>query len=393
MRISTRTSHGRDGFALPAAVFALVVVGVLVTGGFFMARQETRIGVASRNAQTAFYLAEKGVYDVLANWQTSYNVGAWNTTTVVDTVADGAWSVTITPMTDRMYFLDASGTASAGGALWSGATRRVGTIVRINTADIEPPAALTTQGTLKFGGSAEIHGIDGAPDGSGGEANWSSMCSGVSTTDKPGILIDDTTNINWNGNRDKIEGSSTGTPLFDEDPSITFESLMNFGDLTWDDMVAMADKRIYSAPAIGPSLNADGTCNRSPLGNWGAPTDPSHACFNYFPIIYAANDLQLSGGVGQGILMVNGNLKVTGGAEFYGPVYVKGTLTTTGSGGHFWGGVVAGNADIETNTVLGNAVITYSSCAVQRAILNNSALTKARPLASRSWVDLSSVSY
>ena len=40
----------QGGFALPVTVFALVVVGVITTGGFFMARQEGRIGVASEYA-------------------------------------------------------------------------------------------------------------------------------------------------------------------------------------------------------------------------------------------------------------------------------------------------------------------------------------------------------
>ena len=59
---------------------------------------------------------------------------------------------------------------------------------------------------------------------------------------------------------------------------------------------------------------------------------------------------------------------------------------------HFHGGVIAANVDLNDNTVLGTADIVYSSCAIERAILN-SALTQARPLAARSWVDLSSVSY
>ncbi len=387
---TTTSDPGRSGFALPVAVFALVVVGILVTGGFFMARQETRIGMATENTQTAFYLAERGAIETMAHWTTAYNVGPWNTTTVADTTPDGTWTVTITPMTSRLFFLDATGTASAGGALWSGATRRVGVIARINTANVMPRAGLTTQGYLKFGGSAEIHGTDEPPDGSGGSYDWGSQCDGMAAGDKPGILIDDTTHIDWNGNRTKIEGAMTGDPKFTEDPDLTPANLMDFGDLSWDDMVALADKVLSGSPNVGPAYNADGTCNPSPLGNWGMPTDTTDACFNYFPIIYSTGDLSLSSGAGQGILLVNGDLQVTGGFDFYGPVFVKGTLTTTGAGGHFWGGVVAANADISTNTVLGNAVINFSECAVQRAILNNSALTKARPLASRSWVDLSS---
>ena len=47
--------------------------------------------------------------------------------------------------------------------------------------------------------------------------------------------------------------------------------------------------------------------------NWGAPTVKTSPCFNYFPIIYHYGRPQLSGsGAGQGILLVEGNLTVTG---------------------------------------------------------------------------------
>ena len=90
-------------------------------------------------------------------------------------------------------------------------------------------------------------------------------------------------------------------------------------------------------------------------------------------------------------MLISGDLEVSGGHEFYGPVIIKGTLTTTGTGGHFNGGVIAANVNLESSTVLGDALIQYSTCAVTRAVLNNPALTQVRPLERRSWVDLSSV--
>ena len=42
------------GFALPAAIGAIVIVGVLVTAGFYMAQQEMRISVANENATLAY---------------------------------------------------------------------------------------------------------------------------------------------------------------------------------------------------------------------------------------------------------------------------------------------------------------------------------------------------
>ena len=39
-----------------------------MTGGFFMARQEGRIGVASEHAGLAFYLTEQGLVDLMSHW-------------------------------------------------------------------------------------------------------------------------------------------------------------------------------------------------------------------------------------------------------------------------------------------------------------------------------------
>ena len=58
------------GFALPVAVFALVILGILVTGGFYTVRQEMWIGAASVDGQKAFYLAEQGVGNTLDSWST-----------------------------------------------------------------------------------------------------------------------------------------------------------------------------------------------------------------------------------------------------------------------------------------------------------------------------------
>jgi hypothetical protein len=391
-----KKEHSKSGFALAVAVFALVVVGVLVTGGFYLARQETRIGVASQRATAAFYVAEQGAMEVMSEWDpaTFSALSDWSTATAADSTDNGTWSVNVTKMSSRLYFLLSTGTVSEGSGVYGDASRMVGMIARVNTADITPPAALTTQGILKYGGTSEVRGIDEIPDGrSGGVADWTGLCDPDDLGDKPGILINDTLNIVWTGDRPGIEENMTGTPTFDEDPTITAESLMTFGDMDWDAMVALANIRLTVDPkTVGPSVVA-GECDTTDKSNWGAPTDPTSVCFNHFPIIYypGSGELLLSKGIGQGILLIEGDLKVSGGFEFYGPVFVKGTMTTAGSGGHFWGGVVAANADISENTVLGNAVITFSSCAVNRAILNNPSLTRVRPVEDRSWVDLSSV--
>ena len=108
-------------------------------------------------------------------------------------------------------------------------------------------------------------------------------------------------------------------------------------------------------------------------------------CQNYFPIIYAKGDMHITGGEGQGILLVEGDLSVQGGAEFFGPVIVKGSLKTAGTGGHFHGGVMAANVDLEQSSLLGDAEISFSSCALKKAL--NGAATPMF-LAHRSWTEL-----
>lgn len=387
MRLS---NDARDGFALPAAVFGLVVVGVLVTGGFYIARQESRIGVAADHAARAFYLAERGVNEVLANPEVSLlnAIGMWGDTAVAGATDEGIWEVEITRMASRTYFLDGTGRITRGGRILGGANRRVGLVAKLFTAVIDPPAALATQGDLWVGGSSEIIGLDSNPDA------WGGLCSEDDLEDKAGILIDDVDNISTSGNKYDVDGS----PAIEEDPTLTIDKLLQFGDLTFDDLAKFASIEFTSSETITntlpDSMLVDGSwvCRTNNKYNWGDPLNPGAVCGNHFPIIYAHQNLNInSSAAGQGILLIEGDLKLQGGFQFYGPVIVKGTLSTAGTGGHVNGGVIAANVNLDTSTVLGNALVQYSTCAVTRALLNNRDLTQLRPLAQRSWVDLSNV--
>lgn len=386
MKTSVASHRNNQGFALPAAVLSLLVVGVLVTGGFYMAQQEQRIGIAGENAQRALYMAERGMNDVLEDWDAStYSaLAAFASTSRADTLSDGIWRVDITKMSDYTYLLESEGTITARGT--ASPTRRLGMVVKLRTAAIQPPAALTTVGSLKIGGASEIIGYDSIPSGWG-----AGQCDLGSLQDKPGVMIDDASNVTTSGGRYYVGG----TPAVDEDATMNSSNLLEFGDMEWADLVALADiTRPDGASITGtsPTLNADGTCKVSDTNNWGDPNNPTAPCGNHFPIIYGQGELKInSNGVGQGILLVEGDLSIQGGFTFYGPVIVRGTLKTAGTGGHFNGGVIAANVDLDLSSVLGNALVQYSSCAVTRAILNSASLTRAEALAARSWVDISNL--
>ncbi len=385
------THQSRSGFALPVAVLALVAVGVMVTGGFYMARQETRIGLAAERGATAFYLAERGAMEVMCQWdpQTFGTLANWATATVADTVEEGAWSVAVTRMTDRLYYLQSTGAVTEGSAVFGTATRTMGFVARLNSAEVIPKAALSTVGEIRVQGSMEIIGHDQNPSA------WSGYCSAPGPS-KPGILIDDLSNITEVGNALTVDGS----PAEAQDPTLTSDTLLTFGELGFDDLAAMADKvyapntKIRQLTPDSVSVGGAWTCKTSLKDNWGTPAKPGGACGGYFPIIYAQGNLEIAANaLGQGMLLVEGDLEISGTHIFYGPVIIKGTLWATGggTGGHFMGGVIAANVVYEESRITGNAVIEYSSCAVNRAILNNSSLTRIRPLTRRNWVDLSAL--
>lgn len=380
-----------SGFAMPVAIFALVVLGVLVTGGFYMARQEARIGNASENGALAFYVAERGINQVLRDYRAEdfRAIPLQGVDTVRGTVDNGEWMVEIFRPSQKMVLLDALGTVTRGGAVLSGASRRVGTMARLFYAEIDPPGALTTRGETQVSGTADIYGADSLPDG------WESdLCDSIPQEDKPGLVTNDSTQVTGQG-ASSISGDPQGIV---EDTSLDDSTFTVYGNLTYDDLVAMAQwhrpaDADMSVTGAMPTTDANGACETSNPDNWGDPENPSNPCGSWFPITHFAGDATINGDVGQGILLVDGNLKMQGNVVFYGIIIVQGRieLRGTGQGIKIYGGVLASNADLEDQSVTGGSSIHTSQCATERAVLENAAVARARTLTMRSWIDLSSV--
>lgn len=376
----------RSGFVMPAAIGALVILTLLVTSGFYMARQELRIGVASNHTNMAVNLAQAGANEVMANWN-GYQLGnipVWGDTTITGTSSGGEWSVKILNTNNVIYYLDATGEVTEG-ANWAGASRKIGILTRLLYADIDPPAALTTRGAVAVKGGAAILGADDPPDG------WSGYCS--TTDDRTGLITNDTTLVSTSGG-----GTIEGNPPYDQDSTIVDETFTEFGDMTWAELVTLAQlegkdvSSLGSNITVGPAATPGGACDESALTNWG-DTLPSAPCGSYFPLIYHGGPtLRIqAGGIGQGILLVDGTLDLRGDFVFYGIIIVQGSFETQGSGNRIVGAVLASNATVDEQSMTGSSSIQYSSCAVQRSILNNASLSRARPLENRSWIDLSAV--
>jgi hypothetical protein len=385
----TKRSRTRPGFALAVSLGAIVIIGAIITGIFFASTQEYRMSRNSANQARALTAAEYGMNAILTtgsqpgNWDTKWNTDSIGLLATVGYLpGDGSFdTVRVTKLSNAMFLLTSTG--RVGPATGAQPRHRLGALVTIANPQLKMLGALTTRGEVKIGGSSLLSGIDDTVP----YDKWN--CPPSSDT-VPGIALPDASKITTPG----CNGFSciAGTPKVLQDSTAAKDSTyFTFGGgLDWNTLTAMATKTIASGAnlnGLGASVSG-GVCNTSDQRNWG---DPVHAtpslapCRSYFPIIYAKGNLKITGGEGQGILLVEGDLSVAGGMEFYGPVIVKGSMSAAGTGGHFYGGVMAANVDLEQSSLLGNAEIHYSSCALNKALAG---LATPVLVGSRSWTEL-----
>jgi hypothetical protein len=374
------------GIALAVAVFALVVIGALVAGTFFSGRLELLTGRNTFTAAQAAEAAESGLNQAIAG-QTAASLLALpidpdplDATDLGAFAVNGAYtsaSASINRLTDVLFLVRSSGvrTNAAGGQL---AARSLGQLIRLVQADISVKAGLTALGDVTITGGAEVTGIDAVPPA------WNAAAQDCPPLeDVTGVLYNDGT-LTTSGN-----GTIGGDPASEVDPTLNSADMKSDFDKlkALATLIVTSDNPAATAPAYTATVPA--RCNAAVMTNWGEPTLDTDPCYNYFPIIYRNGNLRLQGGRGQGILLVEGDLTATGGMVFYGPVFVTGTLSTSGNSGQgakFFGGVIAGNVALDDLTKLaGGALVSYSSCAINRALQNSA--TPA-PLTERSWVQL-----
>ena len=378
------------GIALVLAVFALVVIGALVAGTFYAARMERSSGRSSVSSSQAFGAAEYGL-DVTVNpWaKATYNgmaTGTANKLTSLNAVAVGTRgrnTTTVTKLNNQLFLVQSTGTQTdASGNIL--ARRVLSRLIRLDLETMPMKGAVTSGGNIIVGGSSTIDGYDAMPTGwAGSAANCDALTAG-----KAGVAVSTGTTINYNGNAYSV----TGTPATTVDASITDASFTNFVATTFADMAANADIQLTlnASPSPGPivtGISPSWTCNTGQLfpTNWGEPNvaSPLSPCFAYFPIIYAPGNLSVVGGRGQGVLLVDGNLTISGQFMFTGPVIVNGSIRSTGTGGHITGALmVRDSANLDNSMVSGNTDLQYSSCAVSRAL---SASATSKPLTQHSW--------
>ncbi len=364
-------AESEAGGALLLALLALLLVGTLVSAAWLLALQELRVARATAALPRALAAAEEGAQAQLTGWRAAgygrLPVGAAAEFAGPLGGGLGTYRGSVRRLSELLFLIDSEG-FSPGGA----ARQRIGLLVRLRALDLSITAALRSHGPVKLSGAAVVSGLDEQP------AGWS--CPAPESP-LPGVRLPDASLLQLDG--------CPGASCVEGAPAVLVDSApLMPGRLAGVDLAALrarADKVVGPGHwTVAPSEVA-GKCRYSALSNWGDPDRPGGPCGDYLPLIYAEGDLWLHGGRGQGILVVTGDLTVSGGHRFYGPILVLGQFDTTGEGGHFRGGVVATTVVVAQGGLIGGPAVAQSSCALRRAVVANGA---PEPLHERSWMRL-----
>ncbi|MGH7689966.1 MAG: hypothetical protein ACREN3_10205, partial [Gemmatimonadaceae bacterium] len=273
-----RPESTRRGVALLAALVVLGIVGTLLIAGYFAEREQwaARL-VAGRSAQLRAAV-EGAVIDAMAQWDSAVQFrqppggtarlpGPWNGT---------EWPVTgnVTRLSTWVYRMAVRATDEVDSSLVASSAR----LLIVDAPRFASPGVLIARGDVSANGSLAVEGADpAAAEKCEAPPGW-----GDRIVTAPG----------WIAPADALVDAGAA------DDSTYSE----FGGVTRDELQARADRSLPGGSVVA-----------APVGN----------------VIHAAGDLELTGGTGAGLLLIDGALRVSGSAVFRGVIVISGGLTVT----------------------------------------------------------------
>ncbi|MDH4131810.1 MAG: hypothetical protein OEV95_08370 [Gemmatimonadota bacterium] len=250
-----------------------------------------------------------------------------------------------------------------GGIEARDATRELIQLVALQVTDT---AAVIAVGPLLVEGSASVSGADWAS--SSAPACSASSAPGPAALIGPSgsVRIDSSSGANLAGSPPVLVDSAVGPGLMDRLATAPFLILAGAAD------------HFPSISRLTPVPTARGPfCDTRDSLNWGDPTAGLADCGGYRPMIRLPRHSLLAGGMGQGVLVATGGLRIGGSFRYEGIILALGAVVVEDSA--VISGVLVGGDSV---TVRGEAVVTRSSCGVQEA---EKAVGLVRPRPPRAW--------
>jgi hypothetical protein len=257
----------------------------------------------------------------------------------------------VTRLTKGVYWITAVGRAAAGTSVEAGRVHNL--LVEVLRPTVPSRAAIVSAGAVLAGSDVVMSGDDSPPPG------WTD-CPATDTTPAPAV-----------------HGSGD---------TATYQLL---GRVTTAALAARADIAIAGGAILSPRPDIARECVPSAFdedaANWGEPLriGQSPGCERWLPVIHASGDLAVTSGRGQGILLVDGHLRIAGPFLFYGVIVAFGGIEASGPDVTVYGTVLSGSSGGVVWRAAGQ--VQRSTCAVRRSA---DAAAKPFVVTRRGWAEL-----
>ena len=356
------------GFALVTVVLILIGLALLATGLVYGATQQSTITASLRDLVRARHGAEGALERATSDWNAARRaldpIGADVHLLVgVHLEPDLRVDVAARRLSGSAWLLTGSASVARGSlpAIVQGARR----IIRSLDADSIGAAldAAVIPGAVRVDAGATVSG-GSESDTTAAEdtllcARWAP--TGAALRAPPESVT--------------VSGAAlvTGTPPLQPDAEVA-RFREGIGFLDTGRLAAAADVAAGSVVTPMPAT-LGAACDTMTASNWGAPDGP---CSGRYVLVHAQGPFVMDGGFGQGVLIVDGDAILDGGARFRGIVLATGSVTVTDAA--VSGTIAARRVHVEAP---GRALL--DRCAIAAALTHVAGLRRAW-IPARSWL-------
>jgi len=353
-------SRADRGAALALVVWGLVVGGALLTLVTLLAVQEQRAAGALRQEERGLVGAERVGAELLAGLRVgTLRVALPRAFDSLPLNAGADWSAVVRRLTADVVLLEVAPRRPEGPASREAATVRLGWLLHPVPDSVAVLAAVSVGGPVALGDEVVISGADSPVSGGDSCPSPDSAIAGIAAP----------------------EVSLTGSAQLAGSPP---ELSRDTSDLAAFDVLSSRATLVLPGGSYTTSPATVGTsCDLQSKTNWGDPGGSGRPCGQYLPVVRIEGDLMLDGGVGQGILLVNGDLHVRSAFTFHGILIVKGAVDITAPTdvrGILAAARLRSGADPVTQLK-----VHYSKCIVSNDLKTAASFS---PLSSRAWIPL-----
>jgi hypothetical protein len=355
----------------------LAAVAGLAAGSFHSLVQARRAAHRSWREQQAAAVADRVIRAALESWDVarydSLPVGGVRSIPVSADPPDAADARgVVMRVTEGLFWVTSAGRAAAGTSVEA---RRLHQVLVEALRPSMPRVALTSRGEVRVGADAEISGDEQLPPG------WID-CPTPDASTRVAVLVPDGVRVTPAG--------GSGGPTAATDPAAgdprTYDQL---GRVSVAGLADRAQVMIPAGAILSPMPDLRRDCRPDgnghlPAESWGEPlrTGGRSACERHLPVIVARGDLTVAGGRGQGVLIVNGLLRIRGPFLFAGLILATGGIEVTGPDVGVYGAVLsAASGGVDW---LGGA-LRRSACALGKA---REAAARAYVVPRRGWAEV-----